>query len=282
MTVALLTPALIVVLGLFGGGLALAVAQSVGAAPVAGSATFTLTHYAAVLTDPEFAGSLATSLWIAAASTALAAAFGTAAALALRHSPIVRSGLNLLRLSLPVPHLLSAVAFGVLLADSGVLSRLARLSGWAPAQDSFPALVNDPASVGVVLAYTWKEAPFVAVVALAALGPRIADYERLASTLSAGRLARLRHVTLPLLAPALLAASTLVFAFTLGAYEVPALLGRSYPEALPVLAYRQFSAVELDARPAGLAVAVLISLIGALAVLAYAAAARRLGRRGPW
>ncbi|MEC3975843.1 ABC transporter permease subunit [Amycolatopsis sp. H20-H5] len=280
--VALLTPALVVVLGLFGGGLALAVAQSLGAAPVTGDGTLSLSSYTTVLRDPEFVSSVLTSLWIAAASTLLALALGTAAALTLRSSAAVSRGLALLQAALPVPHLVGAIAFSLALADSGLLSRLANVAGLAGTPADFPALVQDPHALGIILTYAWKETPFVAVVALSALGPRIREYETMARTLAAGPGARLRHVTLPLLAPALLAAGMLVFAFTFGAYEVPALLGRSYPEALPVLAYRGFSAVELDARPAGLAVAVLISVVGALATVGYGVAARILATRTSW
>ncbi|PSK67500.1 hypothetical protein B0E53_00479 [Micromonospora sp. MH33] len=38
----------------------------------------------------------------------------------------------------------------------------------------------------------------------------------------------------------------LIFAFTLGAYEVPALLGHAYPQPLPVLAYQRFTAAKLS------------------------------------
>jgi putative spermidine/putrescine transport system permease protein len=280
--VGLLAPALVVVLGLFGGGLVLAVLQSLGIAPVTGEGHVTLVHYRDVLTDPEFRGSLLTSLWISATSTVLAVALGGTAALLLHRSGAIRAGLTLLQTSLPVPHLVGAATFGLLLSDSGLVSRLGHAVGLWRTPAALPPLVADPYSIGIIATYTWKEAPFVAIVALAALGPHIHDYEQLARTLAAGRLALLRHVTLPLLAPALLAAGMLVFAFSFGAYEVPALLGRSYPEALPVLAYRRFSAIELAARPAGLAVAVLIALVGALVAVGYAFAARALATRSTW
>jgi len=80
---------------------------------------------------------------------------------------------------------------------------------------------------------------------------------------------RLRHVTLPLVAPSVLAASVLVFAYTFGAYEVPFLLGQRYPSALPVLAYRRYVDTDLTARPEAMALSVLMALISAGLIAIY-------------
>ncbi len=61
-----------------------------------------------------------------------------------------------------------------------------------------------------------------------------------------------------------MAASLIVFAFTFGAFEVPFLLGRSYPTILPVMAYDEYRSVELTDRPAAMAINVLITLVTAL------------------
>lgn len=117
------------------------------------------------------------------------------------------------------------------------------------------------------------------VVVLAALGGPVVDHERVAATLGAGPHQVLRHVTLPLLAPPILAVAVPIFAFTLGAYEVPALLGRAHPQPLPVLAYRRFTAAELSGRVEGVALALLIAAVAVAAAGAYTWASRRaIGR----
>jgi putative spermidine/putrescine transport system permease protein len=76
-----------------------------------------------------------------------------------------------------------------------------------------------------------------------------------------------------------LAASVIVFAFTFGAYEVPLLLGANHPQALPVLAWRTYSDVDLAARPQAMAMAVVIALMSGLMIWAYLRASRAgLGR----
>ncbi len=125
----------------------------------------------------------------------------------------------------------------------------------------------------------WKETPFLAVIALAALGRGVDDLERAARVLGAGAWQRLTGVTLPLLAPAVAAGSVLVFAFTAGSYEVPALLGRPYPATLPVVALQYYRDTDLRARPQAMAVAVLIAVLTVAVAAGYLALISRLSRR---
>ena len=70
----------------------------------------------------------------------------------------------------------------------------------------------------------------------------------------------------------MIGASAIVFAFAFGAYEIPALLGASYPKALPVLAWERFTDPDLATRPEAMALAALIALVaGALVAVAMRA-----------
>jgi len=71
----------------------------------------------------------------------------------------------------------------------------------------------------------------------------------------------------------------LVFAFSFGSYEVPALLGRPYPAGLPVVALQYQQDVDLNSRPEAMAVAVLIAVVVAVVVAGYLALIRRLSGR---
>ena len=71
------------------------------------------------------------------------------------------------------------------------------------------------------------------------------DYDDVAKTLGASRWQRLRWVTLPLVAPALLSSSVIVLAFIFNAFEIPFLLGRPYPAMLSVVAQRRFLDIDL-------------------------------------
>ncbi|MGA4897194.1 ABC transporter permease [Streptomyces griseoincarnatus] len=270
----LLTAPSLAVVAFAGGALLLAARGSIADGLGRG---WSLAAYAGLLQDPAFADSLLLSLKIATLSTVVSAALALAVVGAVSGSRRGRAALETAaRATLAVPHLLAAAAFALLLSGSGIISRLTHAAGWTDGPADFPALVAGSTPSAVLLTYVWKEAPFITIMLLAAYTPAVRDLENAIRTLGAGRLRRLRHVTLPLLAPALTEACLLVFAFTFAAYETPALLGATVPRALPVEAVELYRSVELADRPAALALAVVIGMVIALAALAAAAISRRL------
>lgn len=268
--VLLVLPALVPVAAVVGAALVSAVLLSLGLTPRVGQPRLSLDAWRAA------AGDLGTATWlslsIAAAATVVAAAVGLCLALAAT-AVVRRSRLlgTLAALTIPVPHLVGAAAMGLLLADSGFLPRLL---GVAPGD--WPSLVGGPWWVAVVAEYAWKESAFVALVVGGVLASRARSYDETAALLGAGRRARFRHVTLPLAAPALGAASAVTFVYTLGSYEVAALLGRPYPEPLPVMAVRLAGSIDLAVRPQAAAVAVTTAVLALAAVLLALRALRRL------
>jgi len=185
-----------------------------------------------------------------------------AVALALRRAARAKSRLAFaLQINLPIPHVVGAIAMVHLLGQSGLAARVGSAAGIIEFPAQFPALIFDPWALGVIAEFVWKDAPFIAVVALGVLSSSAPDYEDLAASLGASAWQRLRYVTLPLLAPALAPALLIVFAFSFGSFEVPLLLGESFPSALSVLAYRLHTNIDLAARPEGMALSVLMSVV---------------------
>lgn len=266
----MLAPASLVLMGLFAGGVALAVLQSTGFFAPASEHSFTLRHYTAMLMNREFQLSLILTIAVAAVSTILSAVAGVALALSLRSLagrwPLVNA---LVQVPIAIPHLVMAVLLINVLSQSGLVARLGYAAGVVALPNEFPVLVNDPYAIGVITAYVLKETPFIAAVALAMLARTGDEYESLAATLGASPWQRLRHVTFPLLAPAVVSSSMIVFAFIFGAFEVPFLLGRPYPSMLGVVAQRRFTSIDLAERPDAIAVSVLMSLITAVLAWAY-------------
>jgi putative spermidine/putrescine transport system permease protein len=138
----------------------------------------------------------------------------------------------------------------------------------------FPAVIGDPYGVGIVIAYVLKETPFIALMVLAVLVKLGDEHEQVARTLGAGRWQRLRFVTLPLVAPAVISSSLIVFAFVFGAFEIPFILGRPYPAMLAVVAQRRFTSPDLGERPGALAFAIVMTLVSILLVWLYGRIAR--------
>lgn len=255
----MLAPMLLITLGLFVGSIVFALGQSLGYMPIIGQYELTLAHYSNILRSREFLISTALTFHIAFTSTALSTVLAVVSALALRETFRGRQVIAFLfQLALPVPHMIAALAILLLTTQAGLLARLVYHAGLITDPSQFPALVFDESGIGIILVYLWKEVPFIGLIVLAILRGLGRDYEELAATLGANRWQRFRYVLLPLMAPGVLSAFVVVFAFVFGAFEIPYLLGRTYPAALPVLAYRSYIDFDLNARPEAMAMSIFI------------------------
>lgn len=275
----LLAPALSVITLLFFGGIAVGLLRSFNYMPVIGLNDPNIDAYRSLLSSPKVYRSFGRTLYIAATSTVIATVLAVATALMLRRSFPGRAVASfLVQLNLTIPHLVGGIGILYLFSQSGSFARLAHEYALIAKPADFPALIFDPYAIGVILTYVWKEVPFITVITLATLQALGDDHEAVARTLGATRWQAFRHVLLPQIMPGVLAASAIVFAFTFGAYEIPALLGASHPQTLPVIAYRSFTDVDLAARPQALALAMLIGLVSATMIALYAFALRGKGR----
>ncbi|HSH79585.1 MAG TPA: ABC transporter permease subunit [Herpetosiphonaceae bacterium] len=279
-----LAPALGLIAILFGTSVVYGVSQSLGYLPFLQQETVSLQSYRAVLLDTRYATQfwhgLVFSLYVSSASTVLAAACALLVMLLwgerLRTaSSGTRRLTTAINVHLSFPHLVWAVGLSLLLAQSGVLARVATLLGLMDAPANFPIVIRDRWGIGIILHYATKETPFLLLVMLGSLQSQPTAYQVVAENLGATRWQRLRYITLPMVLPSLLAGSLLVFAFVFGAYEVPAVLGVRFPEMLSVVALDFFLDPDLHSRAEGMA----ISVIMAVVVLVVAGLARRLARR---
>lgn len=261
--VLLLAPALLLLGGLFLTGLGLTLLRSFRYLPALGLTEPDLAAYATILTRPDFLKSLALSLWIATASTMIAATLALGAALLLRQTFPGRAFISfLVQLNLTIPHIVGAIGILYLISQSGSFARLAYAAGLIATPAEFPILTQDPYAIGIILLYVWKELPFITLILLANLQTLGEDHEAVARSLGASRWQAFRHVLLPMMLPGLATASALVFAFAFGAYEVPLVLGAHAPKALPVLAWQAWTDTDLATRPEAMAMAVIIAVVG--------------------
>lgn len=273
----LLSPALLVIGVLFSGGLVAALVQSLGYLPAVGQTEVSLAAYREVLGSRDFLNSLALTLYVAGASTGISTVLAVLAALALRRSN-GRISAVVFQLPITIPHLVAAVGIALVVSQTGLGARLAAALGLIGEPREFPALLYDRYSIGIILTYVWKEVPFIALVVLAALRGVAGELEEVARTLGASAWQRFWYVVFPVISPGVIAASLIVFAFTFGAFEIPYLLGKTYPTILPVMAYNEYRSIDLAARPVAMAINVLIAVITAAIAAAYLRLARDLGR----
>jgi putative spermidine/putrescine transport system permease protein len=276
----LLAPALAVITLLFVGALAFGVLQSLNIVNFAGASDPSLDAYVNTFNNPVFWESLWLSLRIALLSTAISIVLAVGTALLIFHTERGRRVTTFIyQFNLPIPHIVGGVAMLLLLSQSGFFSRIAFALGLTDAPADFPPMTNDRWGIAIIAEYVWKETVFIGVVVLAALQGGVAEYEQLARTLGASRWKRFWHVILPLITPAIVSTSIIVFAFSFGAFEIPFMLGQPFPAALPVLAFRAYTDVDLNARSEAMAISVIIAGVVAVLVFIYTWFGRRYVRQ---
>jgi len=223
-----------------------------------------------VLTDGAVMRSALLSLWVASAGTAIALLGALVVALRFedeaRDSRVAR---RIASLPLPVPTVAAAVAILLLLSQGGWLSRVAMQLQLIAGPAEFPALVNDPLAIGVIVAVVWKELPFLLLVALSLQSLRGAAVTDTARTLGATRLQVLRMVTLPLLLRAMAPSIIAVFVFVLGSLELALVLAPSSPLALPLLIQERRQALDTASHGEAYAIALLATVLALLAAAVH-------------
>jgi putative spermidine/putrescine transport system permease protein len=127
----------------------------------------------------------------------------------------------------------------------------------------------------IVLGLTHIVLPFVVLSVLAALERIDGRFAEAAAVLGADRLAVLRHVTLPLALPGLIAGTTLAFSIAVSAYVTPAVLGPSGPNFIATSIYNEF--VTLFDWGMGAAMAVTLLVVGLGLVFMFLRLAYRFG-----
>ena len=269
-----LTPPLLIIGTLFFGGILYGFLQSLGYQPTIGRYDLNFDAYYNVMFSERYAklfwSGLALNLWVSFVSTFLAAVLALWGALSIRKTFFAKKICNFIfSLNLPMPHLVVAVGMIFVFSQSGLLARFFTQIGFIASPSEFPILVKDKYGFGIILAYIWKEAAFFFIILMSVLQSLGENFEELAQSLGANKWQRFRYVILPLVMPNLFSASIIVFAFSFGAYEVPAILGVNYPQMLPVMSLDFFLNPDLNARSEGMALSMIIAFIVMVLVVIY-------------
>ena len=186
-----------------------------------------------------------------------------------------------MRLPILVPHAVVAVFVVQLLGQTGLAARFAYALGFIGDYTEFPQLLYTPSYFGTILAYLWKEIPFVAYFVLAFMSSISQTLGEAAENLGASPIRSFFQVTLPLSVPVIFHAFLIIFIFAFGGYELPLLLGSTLPKALSVQTYLAYMNPDLLQRPLAMAmngVMLLLSLaMAGLFSLVMARANRKWG-----
>ncbi len=178
---------------------------------------FTLAWYLKLLDNPQILSSLRNSLVVALVATIIATAVGSAAALALHRHSFRRAGPLEAFLTLPI------VVPEIVLASSLVLF--------------FAALGWRLGFLSVILAHVGFSVSYALIVVKARLAGFDKSLEEAAMDLGAGPGVTFLKVTLPALAPGILAAALLVFALSIDDYVITSFVAGVGSTTLPIQIY---------------------------------------------
>lgn len=266
----LLSPALLVLSALFLGGVVLGLSQSLGYFPILGLEELTFSYYIEVWSSPEFFHSLIFSLFIAFTSSILTVIIGVFFAYQLVKMRGKNKIINFLyKLPIIVPHIIASLMVFLIFTQSGILSRIAFQLGFIEEISQFPRLIFDKYGIGIIAAYLWKQIPFVILVVYTVLKHINNSFEAAAKNLGASSSQVFREIYLPLAAPSIGSAFIIIFAFSLGAFEIPYLLGPTYPQTLSVLAYKNYISLDLTQRPYTMVIAMSLTMITLILIIIY-------------
>ena len=214
-----------------------------------------------LLVDVQALDALRLSLLTATAATGLAMVFGVPLAWVLARSRA--RAISLLRALVTLPLVLPPVVGGVALllafGRRGLIGR--QLDVWFGVSIPFTTLA-------VVLAQTFVAMPFLVVTVEGALRSADAGLEEAAATLGSRPMPTFRRVTLPLIAPSLVAGAVLCWARALGEFGATITFAGNLPgvtQTMPLAVYRAFetdpdAAVALSLVLLAVSVAVLAGL----------------------
>ncbi len=258
----LLSPILFILITIFVSGIIMGFIQSLGYFKAVGLTQFSLQYYKDVLGSKGFLSSLSFSLYTAFTSSIIAIVCGVLLSYAILQikgkKEVVES---LYRVPVIVPHIVSVLLIYNILSQSGLIPRIFYEAGLINDHSQFPSVLYEGNGVGIIMAYLWKEIPFVALTTYTILSKVSNKLSDVARNLGGNKRQVFFYVLLPLIAPSVFSSFIIIFAFSFGAYEVPLLLGPTQPKALSVQAFIQYSSPILANRPYAMVYNILITLI---------------------
>lgn len=233
---------------------------------------YTAGNYLRVFTDTYFLQILADTVMLGVVTTVICLLIGYPVAYHLARTQSRWKGVLYVFVLSPLLVGVVVRSFGwlILLSGNGVINQALVATGLFDRL----ALMNN--RFGVTLALVHVFLPFMILPLIGNLQSIDPTLETAARSLGATRLQAFRRIVLPLSMPGIQAGSILVFVLTLSAYVTPVMLGGAQVRTMSVLVVQRL----LDGFqwPLGAALALVLSLTGAVAVGLYVKFSGRLMR----
>lgn len=149
--------------------------------------------------------------------------------------------LKIFEFPLFLPYVVAGQLIFLTYSQSGLWSRVGYHMGIVENISDFPILVNDSHGLGIFIAFVWKTTPFFLLMLLPTLLALGKNYKNMSRVFGMGHHSYFWRVLVPYTRPILIFCSFIIFCYTFSSYEVPSLLGITYPKSLSVIIYNLYT-----------------------------------------
>ncbi|WXR62786.1 ABC transporter permease subunit [Peptostreptococcaceae bacterium AGR-M142] len=244
--------------------------QSLGYFPQVGLTDYTLKYYIETFKEGSFRASLYFSLYTAFLSAILSIILGIIFSYILVVNDRENKYLDLIyKLPILLPHTIIAFCIYNLISKTGLISRVLFNIGIINDFSNFHFFNFYDNGLGIILAYIFKQVPFVCFLLYIIMNKIDKDYKLMSLNLGASKTYYFFRVLLPLCKNSLLSTFLMIFSYSLFAYEIPALLGGAKIKALPILAYMKYTASDLKSRPYAMVINSIMVFISLFIIYIY-------------
>ncbi|CAH2214086.1 ABC transporter permease [Tepidibacter aestuarii] len=263
----LLLPAIIVTIVLFVSGLIQGFIQSLGIPSIYNMGGITFVYYKELFMSTEFWVSFFMTLKVAIISTVLSALGGTCIVYLLY---ILKTGVFykftskfklLIQIPMLFPYLVYSYIILLIFNRSGWISSVFLKLGIINSINEFPVIVNDEFGIGIILTYVLKTTPFIVLMLYPVILKVESNWLELAYMLGGSRNELFKKVILKMLINPLKISCFIIFSYTFAEFEIPFLLGVTYPKMISVYSYQIYMNSDLIERPKAFAINIIAVLV---------------------
>lgn len=223
--------------------------------------------YRIILGDESFFDGLKLSFTIAGISTICTLTMGILL-IYLLYSTLSSYGLvrsvhykRAMEIPMLFPYIVAGLMMTILFQKSGMVSSILYKLGWINFPEEFPTIINDSNGVGIILTYVWKLSPFVVIMVYPKLMKVEREWDDLKKVIGAGKFDFFIHVVFPMITREIILSGFIIFAFTFSEFEVPYILGVTYPKTLSVYSYSIFTNGDFASKPIAIGINLILSSI---------------------
>ena len=249
-------------------GLVYGIILSFGIIPNLGTIKPGLYYYIEIFAKEDFLSSIGFSLYLAFISALLSSVIGVIIAYFIIDLD-AKALIGFIEVPIIVPHIVVALFTINIFSQNGILARIFYQLGFISTQQDFWLIVYNESGFGIILAYLWKEIPFIIYFVISIISSINKSLGEAAINLGASKLQTFFNIILPLSMNTIVSGFLIIFVFALGAYELPLLLGSTLPQAIPIKAYNEYMHPDLAHRPYSMALNTLVIIISLVSAFIY-------------